>query len=260
MNHLLVAIPNQAENFPYSLDVIHGAIDFIFDGPGRYFHLLSKILLHGTVSSSPLFPPYALYPAYVVPAPQPTPSPPVVRTEDFNTLFKHMTQMIITALNTPHHDNSNSAPHVNNNTCNGCGQLGHYIPDCNMIEQLISEGKCRCNAEGHIVLPGGSFVPHSIPGKHLVEHIEEWHRCNPGQIVSKQLSSNTNTQLIYNIAFLLTPPMQIQSTYVSSSPPLTLPADPIMIPQLTKEEHINALEQELLALHKKQVFDGVEIF
>ena len=66
-------------------------------------------------------------------------------------------------------------------------------------------------------------------------------------------------QLIYNIAPLLTSPSQIQSTYVFSSPPSTLPTEPITIPQLTKEEHINALERELLALRKKQVFDGVEI-
>ena len=56
-----------------------------------------------------------------------------------------------------------------------------------------------------------------------------------------------------------TSPSQIQSTYVSSSPPSTLPTDPIAIPQLTKEEHINALVRELLVLHKKQVFDRVEI-
>ncbi|KAF8225926.1 hypothetical protein L208DRAFT_1304418, partial [Tricholoma matsutake] len=48
----------------------------------------------------------------------------------------------------------------------------------------ISEGKGRQNTEKCIVLPGGRFVPHSIPGKHLVEHIEEWHRHNTGQITS----------------------------------------------------------------------------
>ena len=66
-------------------------------------------------------------------------------------------------------------------------------------------------------------------------------------------------QLIYNITPLPMLPAQIQSTYVSSFQPLTLPTNPITILQLTKEECINALERELLALHKKQVFDGVEI-
>ena len=135
----------------------------------------------------------------------------------------------------------------------------HYIPDCNMIKWLISERKCWRNAEGHVVLPGSGFVLCLIPGKHLAEHIEEWHRHNPGQIISGQFSSNIKAQFIYNIAPLLTLTVQIQSTYVSSAPPWTLSAEPIMTLQLMKEECINALEQELLALHKKQVFDGVEI-
>ena len=99
-------------------------------------------------------------------------------------LFKCMTQMIITALNTSHCDSSNLMPYVNNDTCNSCNQLGHCIPDCDMIERLISEGKCQQNAEEYVVLPSGDFVPCSIPGKHLAEWIEEWHRHNPGQIVS----------------------------------------------------------------------------
>ena len=37
LNHLSIAIPNQPANIPYSLDDIHKAIDFIFDGPTHYF-------------------------------------------------------------------------------------------------------------------------------------------------------------------------------------------------------------------------------
>ena len=100
LNHLLITVPNQAANVPYLLDAIRDTIDFIFDGPGRYFQPLSDFSLQGAALSPPLFSLYVPYPAHITPAPQLTPSPPVVKTKDFNTLFKCMTQMIITALNT----------------------------------------------------------------------------------------------------------------------------------------------------------------
>ncbi|KAF8229249.1 hypothetical protein L208DRAFT_1082570, partial [Tricholoma matsutake] len=164
LNRLSIAVLNQAANVPYSLDTIHDAIDFIFDGPGRYFQPLSEFSSQGTVSFSP----YAPYPAYSS----------CCKTEDFNTLFECMTQTIIMALNTSQRDFSNPTQRAND-TCNGCSQICHYIPDCETIERLTSEGKCQRNAEGRVVLLGGRFVPHLIPGKHLAERIKEWHRCNP---------------------------------------------------------------------------------
>ncbi len=46
---------------------------------------------------------------------------------------------------------------------------------------MIKEGKCRRNIDGKIVLSTGAWVPRNIQGTWLKDHIEEWHRQNPGQ-------------------------------------------------------------------------------
>ena len=168
-----------------------------------------------------------------------------------------MMQMIITAIGTTCKEPSAQCTY-GNDTCNGCGQTGHYITDCPIIECMINEGKCRRNIEGRIVLPGGGWVPRSIPGKHLAKCIKEWHRCNLNQIVEGRLTSNTNVQLIYDIAPSPATKLPIQSTYVSASPPLTPPMQQVPL-HLTKEDRILALKRELLTLQRKQVFDGIEI-
>jgi hypothetical protein len=158
LNRLSIAVPNQAANVPYSLDAIHKAIDFIFDGPACYFQLLPNFSFHNAASSSPLYSPYVLYAAPAAPAPASisVPSAPAIKTEDFGALFKRMTQTIITALGTTHREPSAPCTY-GNDTCNGCRQTGHYITDCPTIERLVNEGKCRRNAEGRIVLPGGAW-------------------------------------------------------------------------------------------------------
>ena len=180
-----------------------------------------------------------------------------IKTEDFGALLEHMMQTIIIAIGTTRKEPSGQRTY-GNDTCNGCGQTGHYITNCLVIEHMINEGKCRRNVEGRVVLPGGGWVPQSIPGKHLAKRIEEWHRHNLNQIVEGQLSSNTNAQLIYDIAPSPAAKGPIQSTYVSASPPITPPTQ-LAPSHLTKEDRILALERELLTLQRKQVFDGVEI-
>ena len=96
LNCLSITIPNQAANVLYSLDDICEAIDFIFDGPARYFQPLPNFTFHNAVSSSPLYSPYV---PYAAPAGPPSaPSAPVIKTEDFRALLEHMTQTIITAI------------------------------------------------------------------------------------------------------------------------------------------------------------------
>jgi hypothetical protein len=170
LNHLSITVPNQPANVPYSLDDIREAIDFIFDGPARYFQPLPDFTFHNAVSSSLLHSSYAPYatPAALPLAPSSVPSIPVIKTEDFGALLKRMMQTIITAIGMTRKEPSTPCTY-GNNTCNGCGQTGHYITDCPVIKRMINEGKCRQNIEGHVVLPGGGWLPQSIPGKHLVE-------------------------------------------------------------------------------------------
>ena len=217
-------------------------MDFIFDGPAHYFQPLPDFTFHKAVSSSPLYSPYAPYAVPAAPAlvPPSALSAPAIKTEDFGALLECMTQMIITAIGMTCREPSAQRTY-GNDTCNGCRQTGHYITDCPTIECMINEGKCRQNVEGHVILPGGGWVPRAIPGKHLAEHIEEWHRCNLNQIVEGRLSLNTNAQLIYDIAPLLTVKVPIQSTYVSASPPITPPMQQAPS-HLTKEDHILVLE------------------
>ena len=131
LNHLSIAVPNQAANVPYSLDDIHKAIDFIFNGPARYFQPLPDFSFHNAVVSSPLYSPYVPYavPTALALAPPSVPSAPAIKTEDFRELFECMTQTIITAIGSAWREPS--APRTyGNDTCNGCGQTGHYITDC----------------------------------------------------------------------------------------------------------------------------------
>ena len=141
MNCLSIAVPNQAANVPYSLDDIHEAIDFIFNRSACYFQLLPNFTFHNAVSSSPLNSPYAPYavPALVPPS---VPNAPAIKTEDFGALFEHMTQMIITATGTTWREPSIQRTY-GNDTCNSCGQTGHYITDCPTIECMINKDKCR---------------------------------------------------------------------------------------------------------------------
>ena len=141
MNCLSIAVPNQPANVPYSLDDIREAIDFIFDGPARYFQPLPDFTFHNAVSSSPLHSPYAPYAAPAL-APSSAPSATAIKTKDFGVLLERMTQTIITAIGSTRKEPSGQRT-FGNDTCNGCGQTGHYIPDCPLIERMINEGKCR---------------------------------------------------------------------------------------------------------------------
>ncbi|KAG5349606.1 hypothetical protein C0989_002801 [Termitomyces sp. Mn162] len=63
---------------------------------------------------------------------------------------------------------------------------------------LSSEVEAPCsnlpyhNAEGKIILPFGIMIPNYFGKQLYMEYIEEWHRLNPGQIVTGKLSSNAN--------------------------------------------------------------------
>jgi hypothetical protein len=49
-------------------------------------------------------------------------------------------------------------------SCVFCGQSGHFIAQCLVCADYITNEKCTRNLEGKIVFPNAQFTPCSIPG------------------------------------------------------------------------------------------------
>jgi hypothetical protein len=58
-------------------------------------------------------------------------------------------------------------------SCALCGPSGHFIAQCLICADYITNEKCKRNLEGKIVLPNGQFTLHSIPGQFIGGHINE---------------------------------------------------------------------------------------
>ncbi len=78
-----------------------------------------------------------------------------------------------------------SAP--GNSNCNFCGGTGHFIQECEVVMEFICISKCKCSADGKVVLPSGAMVPHGITGTWLHDHIDEYHWQNLGQMAAQML-------------------------------------------------------------------------
>ncbi|KAG6867238.1 hypothetical protein C0993_005331 [Termitomyces sp. T159_Od127] len=103
----------------------------------------------------------------------------------------------------------------------------------------------RRGTDGKVVLSTGANIPNYPELKSYQERVDEWHRCNPGNVATSTLSGNANPntdqhvqqQLIYKV-------LHLDSVGDKGG--------------LSKESHIAALEMGLNAL-KNQVFNGVEV-
>jgi hypothetical protein len=58
-------------------------------------------------------------------------------------------------------------------SCAFCGQSGHFIAQCLVCVDYITNKKCKRNPEGKIVLPNENFTLHSIPGQFIKDQINE---------------------------------------------------------------------------------------
>ena len=92
----------------------------------------------------------------------------------------------------------------------------------------VHDGKCIHHNDGHIMLPGGRFIPGSIAGKTFREHLDKWHHQNPAP-------TSTTNALLLDILSNLT----------------------VGVLQLSSEEHILSLEKELFALCAHEPGPGV---
>jgi Protein of unknown function (DUF4100)/Aspartyl protease len=132
--------------------------------------------------------------------PTPTIAVPVespVKIESLGPLMAEFTKTIVEALK-----GNNLSPRTIERIldCIMCGGK-HSIFNCDVVEEFIKAGKCKRNHENKVVLPNGSFVSRSVPGRYLRDRIEEWHNRNPGNITAstfvntiqaiQALSSNT---------------------------------------------------------------------
>ncbi|KAH0587170.1 hypothetical protein H2248_005979 [Termitomyces sp. 'cryptogamus'] len=119
--------------------------------------------------------------------------------------------------------------------CSGCLQLELYI----------QQGKCCHNAEGKMVLPSSTMIP-NYSSKHLyMEHINEWHFRNPGQLATRCLTGHTNSNAEQDLHQMLIH----EVLHLDSNGPRPLFC----------KEHIKLLEREYLVLQLHKVFDGVEV-
>ena len=58
--------------------------------------------------------------------------------------------------------------------CHFCGGE-HWKSSCEVLKEYICDGNCILHDDGHIVLPGGHFIPGSVAGKTFRECLDEWH-------------------------------------------------------------------------------------
>ncbi|KAG5349203.1 hypothetical protein C0989_005283 [Termitomyces sp. Mn162] len=91
------------------------------------------------------------------------------------------------------------------------------------------------------------MIPNYFGKQLYMERIKEWHRLNPGQIVTGRLSSNAN----------LDPKQAAMQQLLIHE---VMQQDVVMGRVLSKEEQIKALERELFALRQPgEKFDGVQV-
>jgi hypothetical protein len=121
----------------------------------------AKHVLHGTSQNS------FLQPSVTSTTPPTQPASPYVKAEDLSTLFKQMAQSFLKVLvlqksMTNHASSSTNAQATTTLdplSCAFCGQTSHFIAQCLICADYITNEKCKRNPEGKIVLPNGQYTP-----------------------------------------------------------------------------------------------------
>jgi hypothetical protein len=110
-------------------------------------------------------------------------------------LFEQMAQSFLKVLtlqkSTTSHASSNTNAQATTMldllSCAFCGQSSHFIAQCLVCADYITNKKCKRNLEGKIILPNGQYTPQSIPGRFIKDRIDEWHKRNPVKSTSSSL-------------------------------------------------------------------------
>ncbi|KZT02111.1 uncharacterized protein LAESUDRAFT_763047 [Laetiporus sulphureus 93-53] len=130
-------------------------------------------------------------------------SAPAIKSEDISLLIESLVKSVqtLTTAVTGEIAKQNgsqavtaSRPPVTNGSlsgfCHYCGEARGMIRTCKHVEEDIKSGKSLCNAAGKVVLPNGTFVPRTIPGITIRDHIYEWHRCNQTPVAASVSAAN----------------------------------------------------------------------
>jgi hypothetical protein len=174
-----------------------------------------------------------------------------IKVEDLSMLFKQMAQSFLKVLmlqkSTTNHASSSTNAQVTTSlnplSCVFCGQSSHFIAQCLVCADYITNEKCKRNPEGKIVLPNGQYTPCSIPGQFIKDHIDEWHKHNPVKSTSSSLMYEINPVAVSCQTSIATNMVSTSSTNA-----------------FTADQCIATLEQEIFYLRNaKRTFDGIEI-
>jgi hypothetical protein len=214
--------------------------------PDNFYSLVeineaAKHVLHGTSQNS------FLQNSVTSTAPPTQLASPYVKAEDLLMLFEQMTQTFLKMLmpqksTTSHASSSTNAQATTTLDPLSC-QTGHFIANCSVCADYITNEKCKRNPEGKIVLPNGQYTPRSIPGWYIKDRIDEWHKRNPVKSTSSSLMYEINPVAVSSQTSVSTNMVSTSSTNV-----------------FTADQRIAALEQEIFNLrYAKRTFDGVEI-
>jgi hypothetical protein len=106
--------------------------------------------------------------------------------------------------------------------CIFCGLPGHFISECLVCQAYIVDGKVKKNAEGKIVLPSGSFIPRTIPGRFIKNRVDKWYKRNPSSDPPALMMYEISTPSTQSVA---PPPVVLTISMNMSSSTFALTAD-----------------------------------
>jgi hypothetical protein len=89
------------------------------------------------------------------------------------TFLKVLTPQKSTTSHASSSTNAQTTTSLDPLTCAFCGQSRHFIAQCLVCTDYITNEKCKRNPEEKIVLPNGQYTPHSIPGRFIKDRIDE---------------------------------------------------------------------------------------
>ena len=69
--------------------------------------------------------------------------------------------------------------------CKFCNITGHYIQDCEAIQEEIKAGKCKWDQDGRVILATGASILWNTLGFCICDKLDEWHQRNPKQLAGQ---------------------------------------------------------------------------